>query len=223
MDSFSRNIKKIREDHGLTQQEFADSVGVTSTTVSSWETRNKKPRGTETLKAICDAYRVTESDLFGFSDGYYAKSTGAHILQGAKQVMSDATAYAPLVGRVHAGTAQEPDILDEQIPVPSTVYAHYPDMYVLEVEGNCMDKVYPEGCHIGISPSKAPSNGSIAVVMIDGNDAIIRRLYRGNGTFMLVCDSYESDYDDIVLADIDNHDVTFCGCVVWFQAAKELD
>ena len=69
VSNFGRNIKAIREANGLTQQQFADTIGVTITTVSAWETRDKKPRSQDIVNRIREAYNVTEQDLFGFSDG----------------------------------------------------------------------------------------------------------------------------------------------------------
>jgi repressor LexA len=132
-------------------------------------------------------------------------------------------AYAPLLGRVHAGDAQEPDILDERIPLPAEVYDAHPSSYFLQVEGNCMSRVYPEGCHILIDPEQEPQNGSIAVVSIDGADYVMRRLYRGATTLVLSPDSWDDGFEDIVIKDTDEHTVEFHGTVVWFQSSKEME
>ena len=55
---FSDNIKKLREEAGLTQDEFAEKIFVTRTAVSKWENGKSYP-SIDSLKVI--------SDLFGIS------------------------------------------------------------------------------------------------------------------------------------------------------------
>jgi len=42
--SFAQAVKKYREDHGLSQTEFAERVGVARCSVSDWETGKMIPR-----------------------------------------------------------------------------------------------------------------------------------------------------------------------------------
>ena len=131
-------------------------------------------------------------------------------------------AYLPLLGKVHAGDAQEPQVLDERISLPYEVWERHRDGYFLQVEGQCMSKIYPEGSYILIDPMQRPVNGSIAVVSIDGADYVMRRLYKGSSVLVLSPDSWEAGYEDIVIAG-DDHTVEFVGSVVWFQASGELE
>jgi DNA-binding transcriptional regulator YiaG len=39
------NVRKLREDLGMTQAQLAAEVGVDQSTVSLWETTDTKPRG----------------------------------------------------------------------------------------------------------------------------------------------------------------------------------
>ena len=93
--------------------------------------------------------------------------------------------------------------------------------YFLEVEGDCMDRVYPEGCFILVDPDKMPVNGSVAVVSIDGSDYVIRRMYRGASTLVLSPDSH-SEHEDIVITSAEGKTVELVGTVVWFQPKDEL-
>jgi transcriptional regulator with XRE-family HTH domain len=55
-------LKSFREEAGYTQVEAAFHIGVTKTTISSWETGRKLP-STDNLNKICTVYRVPESYL----------------------------------------------------------------------------------------------------------------------------------------------------------------
>lgn len=47
---------------------------MTSPAISMWENKGTKPRDKKTVEAICDLFGVSETDLFGYSDGYYART-----------------------------------------------------------------------------------------------------------------------------------------------------
>lgn len=213
--SIGSNIERLRNERDWTQEDLAQKVGVSRSTITQWENGWTRPRmGNVQLLA----------GAFGVSTGAIVAEDGDDSLpSGAMKPAACEAAYAPLLGRVHAGTAQEPDILDDRIPAPKDVLDNHPDAYFLQVEGDCMDRVYPEGCYILIDPSRAPQNGSIAVVSIDGADYVMRRLYRGANTLVLSPDSHNPEHRDLVISSTSDHTVEFHGTVVWFQASKEME
>lgn len=93
--------------------------------------------------------------------------------------------------------------------------------FALLVEGDCMDRVIPEGSHVLVDPDREPGNGSVAVVETEGYRAVMRRWYRGSSNLMLCADSF-SEHDDMVFGP-DDGPVRVVGTVVWFQAAEELE
>lgn len=212
--SIASNIKKIRSDADMTQEEFGDVAGVSAMAVSQWENGRAVPR-MGAVQRIADHFKISKGTVI--DEGL------SPLPAGAVMPAPSEPAYAPLLGRVHAGDAQEPDVLDERIPLPAEVFDAHPGAYFLEVEGQCMSRVYPEGCHILIDPGQEPTNGSIAVVSIDGADYVMRRLYRGANTLVLSPDSWEDGFEDIVVMDGDVRTVEFHGTVVWFQSASEME
>ena len=209
----AENIRKFRTDADLTQAKLADLVGVTRATVTQWETGWSQPR-MGAVEKLSEVLGVSMSELV---DGSNIKR-----VPGAITPTEPRKAYLPLLGKVHAGDAQEPQVLDERISLPYEVWERHRDGYFLQVEGQCMSKIYPEGSYILIDPAQRPVNGSIAVVSIDGADFVMRRLYKGSSVLVLSPDSWEEGYDDIVIAG-DDHTVEFVGSVVWFQASGELE
>lgn len=209
----AENIRKFRTDADLTQAKLADLVGVTRATVTQWETGWSQPR-MGAVEKLSEVLGVSMSELV---DGSNIKR-----VPGAITPPEPRKAYLPLLGKVHAGDAQEPQVLDERISLPYEVWERHRDGYFLQVEGQCMSRVYPEGSYILIDPARRPANGSIAVVSIDGADYVMRRLYKGSSVLVLSPDSWEEGYEDIVIAG-DDHTVEFVGSVVWFQASGELE
>lgn len=64
MSKFSNNLKSLRVRFGLTQQDLANKLGVSKSTVSMYETGNRAP-DFETLEAIADLFNVSLDSLIG--------------------------------------------------------------------------------------------------------------------------------------------------------------
>lgn len=216
------NIDALLVKFDMTPEGLARIAGVTKSTISRWRTGSTEAIRPKTLNRICEALELEPDDILSDQNGLAAKEHG-RIPDGAIKPTTAKPAYAPLLGRVHAGEAQEPDVLQDAIPVPYEIIKRHPQGYFLQVEGDCMDNVYPEGCYILIDPEQRPSNGSIAVVSIDGADYVMRRLYRGANTLILSPDSHNAEYVDMVFAATTEHTVEFHGTVVWFQSSKEME
>ena len=216
------NIDALLVKFDINQDGLARIANVAPSAVSRWR-KGAMPR-MSAIKNICDELGLTEDDILSDVAGLAAKEHNRIMGLPEKAITppEPRKAYLPLLGKVHAGDAQEPQVLDERISLPYEVLERHRDGYFLQVEGQCMSKIYPEGSYILIDPAQRPVNGSIAVVSIDGADYVMRRLYKGSSVLVLSPDSWEEGYDDIVIAG-DDHTVEFVGSVVWFQASGELE
>ena len=216
------NIDALLVKFDINQDGLARIANVAPSAVSRWR-KGAMPR-MSAIKNICDELGLTEDDILSDVAGLAAKEHNRIMGLPEKAITPTAPrkAYLPLLGKVHAGDAQEPQVLDERISLPYEVWERHRDGYFLQVEGQCMSRVYPEGSYILIDPMQRPVNGSIAVVSIDGADYVMRRLYKGSSVLVLSPDSWEAGYEDIVIAG-DDHTVEFVGSVVWFQASGELE
>lgn len=217
------NIDALLVKFDINQDGLARIANVAPSAVSRWR-KGAMPR-MSAIKNICDELGLTEDDILSDVAGLAAKEHN-RIMGLPEKAITPAEprkAYLPLLGKVHAGDAQEPQVLDERISLPYEVWERHRDGYFLQVEGQCMSRVYPEGSYILIDPARRPANGSIAVVSIDGADYVMRRLYRGANVLVLSPDSFDDGYTDIVVDDPAAHTVEFVGTVVWFQPSAELE
>lgn len=103
MDSkyFARNVKALREDMGISQERLGDLCNVAGGTVSSWETKGRIPRSNEILETLQNALNCNETDLLGYSDGYFARTRG-----GLVGVQASNT-FLPVAGLCPAGEPSE--------------------------------------------------------------------------------------------------------------------
>ena len=214
--TIAENIKRIRENARMTQEEFGRIAGVSSMAVSQWENGRAVPR-MGAVEKISAVLKITKSEIID-------DNPAAYRAPNALDVIAMPMVRVPLLGYVHAGkpeTAEEYEY--ESIEIPEFLLDSDPNCYALKAEGDCMDKVYPEGCTIVVSPNKEPVNGSVAVVRINGTDTVMRRMYRTPCTLVLSPDSYNPEHTDIVITSDSNTTVEFLGKVVWFQSREEME
>ena len=67
MSIFSKRIKELRKENNFTQQELAEKLELTNSTVSDWETGRSEP-DLETLTKLAKLFSVTTDYLLGLSE-----------------------------------------------------------------------------------------------------------------------------------------------------------
>lgn len=77
--SLGNNIKKFRKEQGLTQEELAGILCVTSQAVSKWESENGLP-DTAQIVPLAKALNVSTDALFGFASSSYDKQLAEKII-----------------------------------------------------------------------------------------------------------------------------------------------
>lgn len=65
-DTFAANLRASRARLGINQGELAETVGVNTTTVSSWERGENVPTA-NSLYALANALGTTPNDLLGWT------------------------------------------------------------------------------------------------------------------------------------------------------------
>lgn len=58
--SIAENIKRLREQHGLTQEEFGEIAGVSAKAVSKWESGQADPR-MGAVQKLADHFHISKS------------------------------------------------------------------------------------------------------------------------------------------------------------------
>lgn len=212
------NIIKLREMNQITQEQLAEIAGVSRGAVSQWEGGFSEPR-MGAIQRMADYFNISKSNIIeddGMDVCYRSSIPGAMKVRGCEDT------YIPLLsfGRVHAGSLTDEEAAEKTINVPSNIAKNHPSAMVLEVEGNCMNRVILEGSHVLLDPTITPSNGSIVVAETEDYQAIMRRWYKGSKSLMLVADSYD-EFEDIIFTD-DEHPIKVVGVVVWYQASSEM-
>ena len=216
--TFGKNLRAFIESNGLMQQDVAEKIGISPISLNGWIMRGVQPK-TRNIDELKKIYNLTDDDLFSESNGYYARLHGLAPKrpEGALPYADTPRVTMPVVGKVHAGNPTAPEYVLKEVDVPAWVRDDHPNGYILQAEGDCMDKVYPEGCFVAVDPDLPPSSGKVAAVRIDGQ-TLMRRLYIGASSIVLSPESHNTAHKDIIIADPEEHEVVMEGTVFFFMS-----
>lgn len=212
---FGGRVRSLRESAGLTQEELAHKMGLTRPAVGRWEAGRAKPR----LDKLEQLASILGTSAYYLLNGEEPPSPDFAYPRGARPVVGR-SGFVPMrrLGKTHAGGAVE-EIEDEgTVEVPAHVAEMHPNGFVLSVEGDCMDRAYPDGCVVLVDPDAQPWNGCAVVAETSPGESVLRRYMRGSSTLLLSPDSHSDAYEDMVFSDEDAQEVRTLGVVVWFQA-----
>ena len=62
--TYNDNLKRLREEHNMSQAEVANALGVSTKSVSNWERGNKAPSYAN-LICLADLFLVTTDEILG--------------------------------------------------------------------------------------------------------------------------------------------------------------
>ena len=133
-DMLRHNLGEILKKAGLTQAEAAQKLGITQGALSLYLSGKRQIR-MSFLDHFCKVFGVTPADCLG----------GQSYPQAIK-----------VLGFVQAGCFQEAwqEEIADPLSLPVHITGAYSNMFALEVRGDSMNKVYPEGAFVVCVPMK---------------------------------------------------------------------
>ena len=175
--SIHRLIKEGRRRLGLSEQQFAEAVGVSRGAVQQWE----KPGGTAPKRS--NQPRVAE--LLGVSI--------AELMSGGSNVSTgvDVRSEVPLVSEVEAGNYTVIDNFKltgrfETVPVSVPVMRH---TYALRVHGDSMVSEvadsFPDGSIVIVEPEMDALPGDYVIALNEANETTFKQLIKDGGDLYL--------------------------------------
>lgn len=219
----AENIDALLVKFDITADGLARLLDVSPAAVSGW--RHGSNIREANIKSLMDHFGLTRDDILSADYGLAAKEHGRvpdSPFPGALPITAGEPAYVPVIGHIHAGAPTEIDNADYILEIPRHVKDNHPNSFGYIVDGDCMDKIYPEGCLVVVDKDLRPQSGSIGAYLIDGYESVLRRVYQGANTLILSPESYNAEHKDLVFTQGDDHIIEGVGTVVWYQASKEL-
>lgn len=167
---FSVNILRLRNGKGLTQQELGDSLGVSKTTISEWESGKKLPKA-GSIEKIATLFKVPKSVLF--AEGNDRFLTYEKMLR------------LPIINKITSenGMSVHEDVANyEATPAEWIGDGEY---FYIRAEGDSMIGArILDGDLVLIRRQEEVEDGEIAAVLVN-DEIFLKRVYKRNGTLIL--------------------------------------
>ena len=162
------NISKVRKKAGLSQAAFGQLFGAAQNTVCNWENGKREP-DFDVLKQIAEHFNVSIDYLLGKSSDEQQWGT----ILGTP---SPGAVRIPVLGRVAAGTPlyTAEEIIDwEEIP---EAMAQGNEFFALKIHGRSMEPHICDNDVVIVRRQSSCDNGSVAIVLVNGNEATCKRV-----------------------------------------------
>lgn len=182
----------------------AKQVGCATQTIFKYENEIVTNIPLDKIEKIATALQTTPAYLMGWEGQDNA-------LDGGKKTKG---VWIPVLGKVQAGVPMEAieDIIDyEEIDADM---AKNGDYFALQIKGASMEPRFVEGDVVIVRKQPIVENGDIAVVMVNGDEATIKKFYRESNGIKLIPTNPAYDIMFYTPYEVDNLPVTILGKVV---------
>ena len=200
------NINEQRKKLNLTLKDVADYVGVSEATVSRWESGNIANMRRDRISALAEILKVSPIDVMGITE------------RNESPQLTSKGVLIPVLGYVRAGIPIEAveEILDyEEI---SQEQARTGEFFALKIKGDSMEPKISEGDVVIVRKQSTVENGELAVVLVNGDDATVKKFYRSNNGIKLVSTNPKFDPLFYTPTEVNSLPVSVIGRVIELRA-----
>ncbi len=181
---FSKNLKYLREKHGMEQIELANLLGrKSSSSISEWESGKYSPK-IGVLSQIASIFHVELDDLMNKDLSF--KPTNLIPIKQTKLI--------PVIGTIACGSPifAEQNVIDT-VAFPVELLPSG-EVFFLKANGDSMEPDIKDGSYVMIRKQEDVENGEIAAVLLNGDeDSTLKRVRKMGNTILLeaINDAYE--------------------------------
>lgn len=237
---FAERLKELRKERNLTQVKFAEQFNVSSGAVGMWETGKREP-DFETVSRLAQFFHVSIDYLVGNVNNPFFHVDNERVVreinsleyededfitpeerekikrksllpEGAELLDLSKFHRIPVLGRITAGL---PIYAEENIEgYTLTDLNHGGEYFALRVRGDSMNAAQiMDGGLVIVRRQEEVENGEVAVVMVDRENATVKRFYRTETTVTLMPQSTNPDHRPQVY-DLAHTQITVLGKVI---------
>ncbi len=197
--TIGEKIKALRKQTGLTQTELGAKLGVQKNAVSKWECGRVDDIPSSKIKAMAQLFGVNASYLIdeeARNDSKLPSSATPLDLSNLQRI--------PILGRIAAGMP----IYAEQ-NIEGYTYTDLnggAEYFALRVKGDSMDAAgIKDGYIVIVRRQETVEEGEIAVVLVDHENATLKRVYRTDSTITLMPQSSNPEHKPQIYNLADTH------------------
>lgn len=171
--SFGNNLKKIRLDNDLTQEELAKKINTSRSNIANYENDKNMP-SVDILEKMSKVLNCSIDFLLGKND---------------EQELNKFKYYmCPVYGRISAGQPNwAEECIEGRIPIDTELMniVNPEECFFLRVNAESMNKEIKNGGYALIRKTDLVKDGDIAVVLVNGYDATLKRFSK-QGDFVVL-------------------------------------
>ena len=170
-------LKEVRKNSKMNQTDLSKMLGVTQATLSGWENEKFEIDNNSLIKCS-EIFNVTTDYLLGRE---------TKLPEGAIPVDISMFVKIPVYGEVSAGPGclAENQIIGYECVSPDSIN-QYEEYFFLKVKGDSMEPQICNGDYALIQKQSSVDSDSLAVVIIDNEDGVIKRVNYGPDWIELV-------------------------------------
>lgn len=188
-------LRKIRENKKISLREMEKLTGVGYSHLSMIENgkRNVTPA---LLKNLSNIYNVDYIDLYEKA-GYLDLAESEKIKEKENNILNKKFYMCPVYGQISAGQPNwAEENIEGRIPIDTDLMDIYnPEEYFfLRVNGESMNKVIKNGAFALIHKQESVENGEIAVVLVNGYDATLKKFTKQGDLVILEPNSTDETF-----------------------------
>lgn len=198
-------INDLLKQKHISAAKMMNELGFSSGLYSQWKSGKQKP-SSDKLEKIADYFGVSVDYLLG-TNSDTKTPLNFQLIDMSKMIS------VPIVGRVAAGRSCYADkyITGYELVHPDSIKTGYDYIY-LKVKGDSMEPQLFDGDLVLVQLQDVVEHGDYAVVIVDGEDGLVKRFEYGEGYIRLV--SYNPYYPPRVFEGSEMTRVKIVGKVV---------
>ena len=199
-EPFGDRIKRLRNAKGLTQEELARKAGYKDrSSVAKIEAGKRNP-SQSIVKDLAKALGTTPARLMGWEE------------ESVIVMSNESVRMIPVYESVSAGFgAYADDYITGYMPIYISSDEEAENTMCVKVSGNSMYPKIEDGDHIQVLRQDWCEDGQIAVVLINGEDAVVKKIKFGDNSTTLI--SVNPEYEPRVFEGAEQEELRILGVV----------
>jgi len=200
MSKFSKEIKRLRKERGLSQSQLADALNISRTSIGNYEQGIREP-SFEMTELIADYFNVDISTFFNDTQ--------------PKNIIPIERRAVPMIGNVACG---EPITANQEFQSYVEVGANINCDCCLKARGDSMKniRIY-DGDIVFIKRQPMVENGDVAAIIIE-DEVTLKRFYYYKENNLIILKPENPEYKDLIYSGSDLERIKVFGKAVAFQS-----
>ena len=200
MSKFSKEIKRLRKERGLSQSQLADALNISRTSIGNYEQGIREP-SFEMTELIADYFNVDISTFFNDTQ--------------PKNIIPIERRAVPMICNVACG---EPITANQEFQSYVEVGANINCDCCLKARGDSMKniRIY-DGDIVFIKRQPMVENGDVAAIIIE-DEVTLKRFYYYKENNLIILKPENPEYKDLIYSGSDLERIKVFGKAVAFQS-----